>query len=635
MRGEALSQTAKVIQEAKADIVGLQEPKSPRGFNTESLANLLGWNHSANIRKGIVLTPHEIVENFDGGIKVKLPSGQHAYVFSLHLPSNPYQLLGIRPKWHKHWDTPFIKTEVEAIDAAQKARGGEISGLLRRIRALPDKEASVFVVGDFNEPSHLDWTEEAALAGRHPMKVEYPNSKAMSKAGFADEKGFRLDVIEAIKELKTPVIRWPGGCFVDSYHWQKGVGKDRQSYDDDRWGVVEPNTFGTHEFIELCRRVGAEPYICQNGLADTQEMADWVAYCNSTTGKFAEMRKMNGHPEPFDVKFWSVGNERSGRTYIHKVRDGAKAMRQVDPSILVTCSGSHGPQAHIDPYLLKTAGKYLSLLSIHEYWVANYQQHQTPDYLSCMMLSEKPDAHIRAIVKALDQANMQGQIKIAFDEWNLRSWHHPGFSGHNARKVDGKDPEVIALIKARDKSLQPSLYTMADALFCASFFNACLRSAEDVEMTNIACLVNQTGPLYAHPTGIVKRTHFHAMAMYANLLQKCVAKLELKAGSLRHGNQSVGVVDAIATVDEKGEKWSLAIVNRHPSGAVACTIKMGEALLDGTCKATILTGHSPDAYNDIEHPDRVVPKEVELTFKNGIVELPPHSLIMIQLLDRS
>ena len=103
MRGQPLSQTARAIQEAKADIVGLQEPKSPRGFNTEKLAELLGWNHSANTRKGIILTPYKIVENLDGGIRVKLPSGQHAYVFSLHLPSNPYQpyqLLGIRPKWH-------------------------------------------------------------------------------------------------------------------------------------------------------------------------------------------------------------------------------------------------------------------------------------------------------------------------------------------------------------------------------------------------------------------------------------------------------------------------------------------------------------------------------------------------------
>ena len=154
-------------------------------------------------------------------------------------------------------------------------------------------------------------------------------------------------------------------------------------------------------------------------------------------------------------------------------------------------------------------------------------------------------------------------------------------------------------------------------------------------MANIACLVNQTGPLYAHTNGIVKRTHFHTMAMYANLLQKRVAKLKLKAGSLRHGNQSVGIVDAIATVDGTGEKWSVAMVNRHPSDAVACTIKMGEMLLDGTYKATILSGHSPDAYNDIEHPDRVEPKEVELIFNNGIVKLPPHSLLMIQLQDRS
>ena len=143
---------------------------------------------------------------------------------------------------------------------------------------------------------------------------------------LADKKGFRLDVIKAIKELKVPVIRWPGGCFVDSYHWQKGVGKVRQPYDDDRWGVIEPSTFGTDEFVELCRRLGAEPYICQNGFAEVQEMADWVEYCNATSGKFAEMRKSNGHSQPFNVKYWSVGNERGGKAYIERVRDGAIAM---------------------------------------------------------------------------------------------------------------------------------------------------------------------------------------------------------------------------------------------------------------------------------------------------------------------
>ena len=108
---------------------------------------------------------------------------------------------------------------------------------------------------------------------------------------LSDNNVFRTDVIKALKELKAPVIRWPGGCFVDGYHWMNGVGENRQPKDDMRWGVVEPNTFGTHEFVELCRLLNAEPYICQNGLADVQEMSDWVEYCNATEGKFADMRK--------------------------------------------------------------------------------------------------------------------------------------------------------------------------------------------------------------------------------------------------------------------------------------------------------------------------------------------------------
>lgn len=205
-RGQALSQTAKVIQEAKADIVGIQETRSPDGVNAEELARLLGWNHHVNPGNRVILTRYEIVEEMRDGIKVKLPSGQEAYLFNLHLPSNPYQpyqLLGIQPKWEKHKDTPFIKTEAEAIEGAKEARGGEISALLNQIRSLPDKEAPVFVVGDFNEPSHLDWTEAAAKSGRHPIKVEYPNSLAMTKAGFAD--AWRTLYPD---EMKKPGFTW-------------------------------------------------------------------------------------------------------------------------------------------------------------------------------------------------------------------------------------------------------------------------------------------------------------------------------------------------------------------------------------------------------------------------------------------
>ncbi len=189
MLKQPLSQTAKVIRSAKADIVGIQETRSPRGDKLVELAKLLGWNHDMGNGSNI-LTRYKIVKSLVNGIKVELDSGREAYVFNLHLPSHPYQpyqLLGIRPKWHKHkFDIEFIKTETEAIKWAKKARGREVTKLLRNIRSISDKQASVFVVGDFNEPSHLDWTARAAKAGRHPIKVEYPHSLAMTKAGFAD-----------------------------------------------------------------------------------------------------------------------------------------------------------------------------------------------------------------------------------------------------------------------------------------------------------------------------------------------------------------------------------------------------------------------------------------------------------------
>ena len=153
MLKQPLSQTAKVIQSAKADIVGIQETRSPRGDKLVELAKLLGWNHDMGNGSNI-LTRYKIVKSLVNGIKVELDSGREAYVFNLHLPSHPYQpyqLLGIRPKWHKHkFDIEFIKTETEAIKWAKKARGREVTKLLRNIRSISDKQASVFVVGDFN-----------------------------------------------------------------------------------------------------------------------------------------------------------------------------------------------------------------------------------------------------------------------------------------------------------------------------------------------------------------------------------------------------------------------------------------------------------------------------------------------------
>ena len=206
MLKQPLSQTAKAIQLAKADIVGIQETRSPKGVTLEDLAKLLGWNHDGG-KGSNILTRYEIIESLKNGVKVKLDSGKEAYIFNLHLPSHPYQpyqLLNIRPSWHKHTNNiEFIKTEAEAVQWAKKARGSIVAELLEQIRSIPDKEAPVFVVGDFNEPSHLDWTDAAAKSGRHPIKVAYPTSKAFVKAGFDDS--YRTLYPD---EMKNPGFTW-------------------------------------------------------------------------------------------------------------------------------------------------------------------------------------------------------------------------------------------------------------------------------------------------------------------------------------------------------------------------------------------------------------------------------------------
>jgi len=454
---------------------------------------------------------------------------------------------------------------------------------------------------------------------------------------LSDAQGFRGDVLAALQELKVPIVRWPGGCFVSGYRWEQGVGKNRQPADDMAWGVVEPNVFGTDEFVALCRRLGWQPYICNNaGNGTVAEMRNWVEYCNGRTGPYAQQRQANGHAAPHRVGIWSIGNENWGAWEIGNkpieewaplVRDAAQAMKAADPSIQLSAAAM--PAREWTLPLLEIAGEYLDYISIHSYWLGLHHQHDTPDYLTCIMHSEGPEKILADFCRVLDESGYRGRIKIAYDEWNLRGWHHPGFPRKAVQNY--ADPEVAALVQARAKNDLASQYTMADALFSASFFNACIRHAADVGMANIAPLVNTRGPLFVHPRGIVRRTHFHAMAMYANELDTHIGQAHVVADKLAHGTMAIAVVDAIATTDATGRNWSLALLNRHPDQAVACTIRMQDRLLEGDHAACILAGDTPDSFNDIDHPDRVRPEKKTLTFRQGQVHLPPHSLTIVKV----
>ncbi|MFO0892039.1 MAG: alpha-L-arabinofuranosidase C-terminal domain-containing protein [Isosphaeraceae bacterium] len=442
---------------------------------------------------------------------------------------------------------------------------------------------------------------------------------------LSDERGFRRDVVAALRELRLSVVRWPGGCFASGYRWRDGVGERRRPVPDPVWGVVDPNTFGTDEFLAWCRLVGCAPYICTNaGSGTAEEMRDWVAYCNARVGGDGP------------VRYWSVGNENWGGWEIGAstpekwgplVRRSADLMREADPALKLVAAAT--PERSWTLPLLAASGKQLDYVAIHEYWLPLHQKNEKPDYPSCITLSDGPERTIGRVIALLDEAGVRGRVKIAFDEWNLRGWHHPGFP----RKAvsDPADPSVGALIRARDRNDDASRYTMADALFSASFLNACLRHADDVGMANIAPIVNTRGPLFVHPGGIVKRTTFHVLAMYASRLHDRVARSEFASPLLEAGGRSVPVLDAVATRDEGGCSWRIALVNRHPTDALRCAVRLGKTALAGAYKTTLLQGPSPDAFNDLDAPDRVSPREVDITFQEGVASLPPHSLMILRL----
>ncbi len=454
---------------------------------------------------------------------------------------------------------------------------------------------------------------------------------------LSDGRGFRKDVVAAMKELKLSVVRWPGGCFASGYHWKDGVGKTRKPVPDPVWGVIDPNTFGTDEFVEWCRLVECEPYICTNaGNGTPEEMTQWVEYCNATKGPCADMRKTGRYDKPLNVRYWSIGNENWGGHEIGRktpqqwgplVHKAAEMMRAVDPKLVLVAAAT--PKRDWTMPLLRAAGQQLGYVAIHEYWLGCWQENAMPDYMTCIMLSDGPEQTITRVIAILQEAGCGGRIKIAFDEWNLRGWHHPGFPHKQVSKSNRR--RVAELIEKRELNAIASQYTMADALFSASFLNACLRHAKHVGMANIAPIVNTRGPLFVHPKGIVKRTTFHTLAMYANLLEARVGKLDLESGLLVRGAGTIPTIDAIATVNAFGTAWSIALVNRHPSKDVACTIKMNSAVLEGRHYATILAGDSCDAFNDVERPDRVAPERKHLTFDKGVVRLPPPSLTIVKV----
>ncbi|KAF3018440.1 hypothetical protein E8E14_005561 [Neopestalotiopsis sp. 37M] len=389
-----------------------------------------------------------------------------------------------------------------------------------------------------------------------------------NKNGLITEQGYRQDVIDSILELKVPVIRYPGGNFVATYRWQDGIGPrdQRPKRPELAWLGVESNQFGTDEFIEWCRIVKTEPYICLNmGTGTLEDALAWLEYCNGDRDThYANLRRKNGHEEPYKVKYWALGNEIWGpwqveqdtkEGYAKKAIQWAKALKLLDPSIQLILCGRDGV-SDWDRYVLQECSRYIDMHSIHFYHgdAKHYPNISGPyaaeraiqitssliDLARCELdLTEFPDFD-----RITTAPKHKHRPKICFDEWNV--W----------------DP-----IRAPGDKGAEELYNLSDALAVAIWLNIFIRQARDLGMATIAQSVNVISPLMTSPTGITRQTTYWPLLLFSKYMHGKTVAVHVRAGVYTgetnpkwiQSTVDIPKLDVSAALD--GEWLNVAVVN--------------------------------------------------------------------------
>jgi alpha-N-arabinofuranosidase len=453
---------------------------------------------------------------------------------------------------------------------------------------------------------------------------------------LADAQGFRRDVLEAMRRIGVPVLRWPGGNFASNYHWEDGIGprEQRPARFDLAWRSVEPNTFGTDEFLAYCtalstERVPCRPYICVNtGTGTLDEAVRWLEYCNLDAERYptyhARWRHRLGRTEPYAVPFWGIGNEVYGawqvghstaQAYAQKCREWARFLKAVDPTIKVIAVGADDPDWDLE--VLRVAGEQVDYISIHQY-------HGSDDYYATVGAACWVERRLKLLCSVIEVAESKLRrdtpIQIALDEWNI--WYR-------------------GLRRPWEE-----FYALKDALFAAGVFHALYRLCERVTMANLAQMVNVIGFLHTTPDGLVLSPTYHVFDLYANHTGRIVLNTELQAEdaearqtfSTEIGRpfarprpvQGLPYVDVVATLSAAGDRLSVAAINRHRAQAALLRVDTAALRLPGRAELHRLTGPDPLQQNTVEHPDAITPMTEQIDPWTGSISLPPCSVSVLE-----
>lgn len=445
--------------------------------------------------------------------------------------------------------------------------------------------------------------------------------------------GVRNDVIEALKELKVPVLRWPGGCFADTYHWKDGIGpKDGRPTIVNQWwgGVTEDNSFGTHDFLNMCEMIGAEPYLAGNvGSGAVQELADWVQYVNHNgTSPMADLRRENGRQEPWGVKYWGVGNEMWGcggnmtpEYYANIYRQYSTFMTDWSNSnkLFRIASGANVGDYHWTEVLMRDVPKNLiEGVALHSYSFVEWNDKGSAtdfteaQYFSTMETALKMEELVTRHSTIMDKYDPQKRIALVVDEWggwyNVEEGTNPGF-----------------------------LYqqnTMRDAMIAGTTLNIFNNHADRVRMANLAQTINVLqAVILTNETDMILTPTYHVMKMYNVHQDATLLPLDI-SGDINYefNGKKLPAISGSASLNKEGVIHA-SLVNIH-----ATESKEVEILLRGTgnskVSATVLKSGKLQDYNSFENPDKIKTQDFKGFKRKGdkiTVTLPPFSVVVLKV----
>ena len=443
----------------------------------------------------------------------------------------------------------------------------------------------------------------------------------------AHTNGVRLDVIEALKKLKIPNLRWPGGCFADTYHWKDGIGpkEKRPSIVNTWWGgVTENNSFGTHDFLNMCELLGTEPYLSANvGSGTVQELADWIQYTNfNGVSPMSDLRKTNGREKPWNVTYWGVGNEAWGCGGNMTAEYYANVYRQyatfMSGKLFRIASGANGSDYHWTEILMRDVPHHLlDGVALHHYSVIDWNKKGSAtvfsenEYAATLKQALRMEELVTKHSAIMDKYDPGKKIALVVDEWG--SWYDV---------EQGTNPGFLY-----------QQNTLRDALLAGVTLNIFNNHSDRVRMANLAQTVNVLqAVILTNGSQLVLTPTYHVMEMYNVHHDATLLPVQVKTDLYVLGDIQLPVVSASSSKDVNGITH-ISLVNIHPQKSETVTLELPEKNYQSVT-GKILTAQKIQDFNSFEKPELIKPvvfKDASVKDNLLTIKLPPHSIVVLEV----